>query len=429
MFVPRLLQIAIEIWGAFFCMIASICLLCNQGIPAGKKRLLVYMELSTTLLLVMDSIAWIFRGRADMTGYVWVRISNFCVFFLSAVILLLVHAYVCENLFGRQKRGKRYPIRVRLVYGIGILEAFLVVLTQYTHLYYYFDSNNTYHRNTWYPVSLLLGLLAMLLDLTLLLQYRKRVKRGIVWSIVSYLVLPIAASVLLLFYYGVSLLNISIATSMICIFVAAMTEQGKELRDTRVELMLSQIQPHFIYNTLATIRYLCGHDPAQAIEVVDEFSVYLRGNIDSLTEKDGIPFQKELQHVQAYLAIEKKRFGDRVKVSCEIEETDFMVPPLMLQPIVENAVKHGICRKKEGGTIRIGTKKENGCYVIRVEDDGVGFDVKQKKNEEAHIGMDNVRNRIASMYHGTMLVESRIGKGTAVEIQLPVPEEGKIWKS
>lgn len=427
MFIPRLLQIAIEIWGAFFCLLAAGCLICNEGMLKKQKKLLIYMELSTALLLVMDSLAWIYRGRADTAGYIWVRISNFLVFFLSSVIMLLVHTYVCVHLFPKQQ--EKYPLRVKLVYAIGLLETILVIVSQFTNFYYYFDSSNTYHRNTWHPLSLVLGLLAMLIDLTLLLQYRKRMKRGIAWSIISYFILPVIADVLLLFYYGVSLLNISIAISMMVIFIAAVTEQGRELRDTRVELMLSQIQPHFIYNTLATIRYLCGHDPAQAIEVVDEFSVYLRGNIDSLTEKDGIPFQKELQHVQAYLAIEKKRFGDRVKVSCEIEETDFMVPPLMLQPIVENAVKHGICRKKEGGTIRIGTKKENGCYVIRVEDDGVGFDVKQKKNEEAHIGMDNVRNRIASMYHGTMLVESRIGKGTVVEIQLPVPEEGKIWKS
>lgn len=428
MFIPRILQIAIELWGAFFCMLAAVCMFCNQGMSQKKKLLLAYMELSSMVLLIMDSLAWIYRGRADRIGYVWVRASNFAVFVVSDVILLLVHAYVCANIFEQHPQEEKSLFRVHLVYGIGILAIFLVILSQFTHFYYYFDSSNTYHRNTGYPLTLGLGLLSMAIDLTLLLQYRKRMKPQIVWSIISYFVLPVIATVFLLFYYGVSLLNISIAISMICMFIVAIVEQGKELRDTRIELMLSQIQPHFIYNALTTIRYLCGHDPEQAVETVDEFSTYLRGNIDSLTSREGIPFEKELQHVRAYLAIEKKRFGDRVKDDFEIEEVDFMVPPLTLQPIVENAVKHGICKKKEGGLVQIQTRKENNCYIIRVKDNGVGFDIKQMKAEGNHIGLINVEERISSMYHGTIHVESRRGEGTIVEIRLPISERNTVWK-
>lgn len=422
MFMPRVLQVAIELWGSFFCMMAAVCMFCTQGIPQKKKLLLAYMELSSMLLLMMDALAWIFRGRADQIGYVWVRISNFTVFVVSDVILLLVHAYVCVNIFEQNPHEERKLFRVHLVYGIGILAIILVILSQFTHFYYYFDGSNTYHRNTGYPLTLGLGLLSMIIDLTLLLQYRKRMKPQIVWSIVSYFVLPVIATVLLLFYYGISLLNIAIAVSMICMFIVAIVEQGKELRDTRIELMLSQIQPHFIYNALTTIRYLCGHDPEQAVEAVDEFSTYLRGNIDSLTRREGIPFEKELEHVKAYLAIEKKRFGDRVHAEFEIEAADFMVPPLMLQPIVENAVKHGICKKREGGSIQIGTKKEKDCHLIWVKDDGVGFDIETKSKERTHIGMENVRERIATMYRGTLKVNSTIGVGTTVEIRLPISE-------
>lgn len=422
MFIPRILQVAIELWGAFFCLVAAICMFCNQGMPRKKKLLLVYMEFSSMLLLVMDSLAWIFRGRADQVGYIWVRISNFTVFVVSDVILLLVHAYVCANIFEKHPQEEKSLFRVHLVYGIGFLAIMLVILSQFTHFYYYFDNSNTYHRNTGYPLTLGLGLLAMLVDLSLLLQYRKRMKPQIVWSIVSYFVLPVIATILLLFYYGVSLLNISIAISMICMFIVAIVEQGKELRDTRIDLMLSQIQPHFIYNALTTIRYLCGHDPAQAVEAVDEFSTYLRGNIDSLTSREGIPFEKELQHVRAYLAIEKKRFGERVKASFEIDEADFMIPPLTLQPIVENAVKHGICKKREGGSVQIGTKKDKGCYLIWVKDDGGGFDTEKAITEGDHIGIENVRNRIAAMYQGTLNINSKIGVGTVVEIRLPISE-------
>ena len=144
-------------------------------------------------------------------------------------------------------------VRVKLVYLIGSVGIILVIFTQFTGLYYYFDENNLYHRNTWHPLSLLIGLVCMGLDISLLIQNRKKLKRQIYLSIISYFVFPMLASVALIFYYGISLVNISVTISMMCMFVVTTVEQGKELANTRIEVMLSQIQPHFIYNALTTI--------------------------------------------------------------------------------------------------------------------------------------------------------------------------------
>ena len=132
-------------------------------------------------------------------------------------------------------------------------------------------------------------------------------------------------------------------------------EKDLKLREQRLSLMLSQIQPHFLYNTLNTITALCRVNPKLAEETTIKFSGYLRENMYSMGENYTNPFSKELDHTNIYLDIEKLRFGDRVKVEYDIKSDDFNMPTLTLQPIVENAVKHGICSKLEGGTIKIST--------------------------------------------------------------------------
>ena len=286
---------------------------------------------------------------------------------------------------------------MKIVYAVGIIGMLLVIITQFTGFYYYFDENNFYHRSQFHCISILIGMIAMLTDMSLLVQYRKNMRRQIFISIMSYFVFPFLAAVALIFYYGISLLNIAITISMICMFIVAIEEQGKELDDARVEVMLSQIQPHFVYNTLTSIKNLCRHDPEQAIDTINEFTLYLRGNINSLTESDNIPFEKELDHVKHYVLIEKKRFGDRINVVCNIEEKDFCIPALTLQPLVENSVKHGICPKEDGGTISISTQKDADGYVILISDNGVGFEVSDIKTVDRdgnkHVGLINVKGK------------------------------------
>lgn len=387
------------------------------------------MQLSTALLLAMDALSWAFRGYPGKVGYYTVHIFNFMVFFTSYVILVLYHIYVCSYIFNEERKQHSivFPIRVYLVYLICLLGILLLIISQFTNLYYYFDANNCYHRNAMYPLSLLIALVGALLDFSLLIQYRKRIKKMIFISLISYIVLPVIAAVILAMYYGISLLNISITISMVFMFIVASIEQKKvleekekEMSDLRIEVMLSQISPHFIYNTLTAIQYLCTKDPKMAEETIGEFASYLRNTIDSLTTKQNILFEKELEHVKNYLSIVRKRFGDCVNVVYDIKEKNFSIPTLTLQPIVENAVKYGIGKKANGGTITIRTEKTGNDYIITVADDGVGFDVKKVKEDgRSHIGIRNVRSRIESMCEGSLMVESMTGKGTVVRIQVP----------
>ena len=196
--------------------------------------------------------------------------------------------------------------------------------------------------------------------------------------------------------------------------------QKSELTNAHITTMLSQIQPHFLYNILASINNLCQGNPA-AREAILTFSDYLRGNMDSLNDNKLIPFEKELEHTRQYLWLEELRFEKRLRVVYEIEAADFLLPALTLQPLVENAVRHGVTKKEGGGTIALRTEQSPHHIRITIRDDGVGFDpgTPPPADGRSHIGIGSVRSRLASMCGGTLTVESTPGEGTTACIQLP----------
>lgn len=194
----------------------------------------------------------------------------------------------------------------------------------------------------------------------------------------------------------------------------------QELTDSRISIMLSQIQPHFLYNALTAIARLCDLDPPKAKETTLEFADYLRGNLDALTEKRPILFSKELQHTRIYTDIEQIRFGEKLHVAYTIQAEDFFIPALTLQPLVENAVKHGVGKAERGGTVSVSAHEEADGWHVVVRDDGVGFDASLRPADgSSHVGIENVRRRLALQTGGTLTITSAPGHGTAAEIFLP----------
>ncbi len=198
-----------------------------------------------------------------------------------------------------------------------------------------------------------------------------------------------------------------------------LSKKSAELREKQTQVMISQIQPHFLYNTLSAIYVLCGDNPKLAQKTIKDFSAYLRQNMNSLNSQSLVMFEKELEHTKIYLSIEKLRFEDLLKVEYDIQYESFMLPPLTLQPIVENAVKYGIRGCEDGGTVRIHTRREDDKIYVVVHDNGSGFDPSIIDNDsENHIGLKNTRQRIESMCGGQLLIESSEGEGTTVTIIL-----------
>ena len=191
-----------------------------------------------------------------------------------------------------------------------------------------------------------------------------------------------------------------------------------ELKDSRISIMLSQIQPHFIYNTLGTIERMCLKDPQKAFELVRNFSLYLRGNFSELDSVTPIRFAEELKHVEYYINIEKVRFPD-MSIEYDVEATEFVLPALSVQPLVENAIKHGLMRLETGGTVKVHSYETPTHFCVEVTDDGVGFDTDAPIDEKKHVGLRNIRGRLKAMVDGDLILESKPGVGTKAVIMIP----------
>lgn len=191
-----------------------------------------------------------------------------------------------------------------------------------------------------------------------------------------------------------------------------------ELTESRIATMISQIQPHFIYNTLGTIEQLCITEPKEASKLVRNFSLYLRGNFSELDNAKPIRFSQEMNHVKHYTDIEQVRFPD-MTIQYDLRSVEFLLPALSVQPLVENAIKHGLMGLEEGGIVTISAYETDDSYIVEVTDDGVGFDMSVGYDETKHVGIKNIRGRIEAMCSGTLTIESEIGKGTKATIRIP----------
>lgn len=194
----------------------------------------------------------------------------------------------------------------------------------------------------------------------------------------------------------------------------------KKMKMTEAELMLSQIKPHFICNVLANIKSLICQDPERAESILMVFTRFLRVQLDAIGKNEPVAFSECLKFVMNYVEIEQSRFPGKFKVNFNIGYEDFSMPHFILQPLVENAIKHGAMKKSGFCNITIRSYLEMDYIVVTVEDDGGGFHLEQSPNGEGGVGLKNIRARISYLMRGTFQISSRPEGGTAAVIRFPV---------
>ncbi len=290
----------------------------------------------------------------------------------------------------------------------------------------------------WFMIGRSCGHIILLLTIYLMLKYRKYFETTREWLVLFIIPsVPVLASILKHFDFPSYLLPLGGVLSIL--FVSnflhntqelRMRKQEDELITMKAQLMVSQIGPHFTFNVLNAIYVLCETDPAKAQSMIDSFSQYLRQNIDSLTSMDLVPFSKELYLVKNYVYLEQMRFGDDLKVIYDLRCKNFELPPLTVQPLIENAIKHGVMKRHDGGTVTLRTEESKNNYYITVEDDGVGFSKEELRHpsekpgrDHAPVGLRNVKYRLKVLCHGELTVDSEPGVGTKVQILIPKREE------
>ena len=275
----------------------------------------------------------------------------------------------------------------------------------------------------------------IIIDLAALVQHRRSLgtQRCLLFACIA--ILPMVVPYAMSFFSGshvrLSIIMLTLLTLYVRVHVLdmhRMADQEKELTRSRMDLMISQIRPHFLYNALSVIYYLCERDPETAQQAVGDFTAFLRNNLDAMEHEQQRPFSRELEVLKSYLSLESLRYGKRLSVEYDIGAKDFMIPALSVQPLVENAVKHGIAPKKGGGTVRIRSGETETGYVVEVEDDGVGYNpVTRSKEEHTGIGLKNVAERLSITCGGTLTVRRLSGEGgTLARIVLPKTGNGQM---
>ena len=212
-------------------------------------------------------------------------------------------------------------------------------------------------------------------------------------------------------------------------------EQGRLLLEARLDALQRQINPHFLFNTLNSITSLIRVQPELAREMIGKLAKILRV---LLKDRDAfVPLREELELIDNYLAIEVIRFGDKLRIRKEIADgtMELLVPSMLLQPLIENSIKHGLEPRIHGGTVVLRSRIEGDRLFLEVEDDGLGLSTEHPANGAPEngvgrpglgVGMRNVRERMQVLYGGLATVEmsSRPGRGTQVQLTMPILEQG-----
>lgn len=397
-----------------------------ERIKSRKHNLFVGIILVNIAVLFSDMMTWIIDAKPEHTVLLYV--FNTIVYGGGYIMVSLYLYYILRCI---RKINYVSMLPGHIVGVTTVIFNLLLIVSVFTHSFFAFV-DGIYIRGPLFWMCMGYPFVIIIISMIIILKHRKDLKARKTLAFLSYGILPLMAVIIQFMAEGITVIYIATTFALYFVYVRVYVEQSRELKEREYELqqmkvsvMLSQIQPHFLYNALTSIQGLCIKDPEQAKSALGEFSKFLRGNMDSLSSQNPIPFTRELEHVKNYLSLEKIRFGERLNIEYEIEEEDFFIPALTLQPIVENSVKHGIFNMGTEGKIVIRTTTTENRIVIEVEDNGQGFpaksfaDLPKKSDGRTHIGLSNVRQRIMEMIGGTLELTSSVGKGTLVTITIP----------
>ena len=356
---------------------------------------------------------------------------------MALFYLFCILSFVEER--GAPDVSYRSAYLMRIVCGCYLV---LVFLSMFNGMLFQVDAHGNLTDGPYYWIAWLIDPMILLIEILVVVHYRKNLSRfGTIVMLNFGLVSLLTTGLQSIWYPVPELLMCTLALLLIFMLfywemAKNLVENERELMQSQMSLAISQIQPHFLYNTLSTIAELCRKDSAMAEEVTYRFALYLRCNLEHMGDSFPVEFSKELKHVQTYLWIEKIRFQDELQVVYDIQTEDFIIPALTVQPLVENALYHGIKNKRGMGRIRVSGHIDSGYLVFLVTDNGMGMiperlaEVQREMNSEhldehnadpSGFGLYNVVQRIRLNYgpqYGIWL-SSTYGEGTEARVEIP----------
>ena len=323
----------------------------------------------------------------------------------------------------------RHPL-FRSALALWVAYFLMLVIAQFTSVFYYITPDNHFYHGPWHALLMAPVVVILILNLVHLIRWQHKLSRKYFIAFLIYTLPMLLTLFIRIFFYdilviafsnviSISLCAISMFTIILLDQVDQYLHQQREIAHQRASITVLQMRPHFIHNTMTSIYYLCGQDPKKAQQVTMDFNTYLRKNFTAIASDHTIPFSEELEHTRAYLAVEQAQFEDRLFVDYDTPHTLFRLPPLTLQPIVENAIKHGMDPDAEPLRIAIESRETDSGSVITVSDNGPGY---EPVNDDApHIALANIRQRLELMCGGRLEILPREEGGTVVRVTIPQP--------
>lgn len=408
-----LLNVSLLVFSALVTLFLLIGAITDMNRKSRFMSSFIILLISNILMQLGEAGIWFFAG--ELENIVLLNISAMMSMVFSYV-LISAYAHCLTEFVCERKKVSFVPNYIIL--AICSIYILLSVISLFNGMFFSFDENGCFVNGPMYGLVRAFDLIVIIIGIFWVMYYRKILTLREISFLISFNVLPLLSMTLQRFWEPTPQ-YMAVTLSLIVIYVLFHGEITRQLADSRISIMLSQIQPHFMHNMLTTIMYMCRTEPEEAEKTVGQFADYLRANMDSLTLKQCIQFETELKHVKTYWSLEEKRFGDKIRAVYDIQENSFMLPSLTIQPIVENAVKHGM-RKGKQLTVTIRTYSDVNNYYVEINDDGRGFDVNAFENDgKSHIGIKNVQQRLKMMCGGELMVNSVPDQGTDAVIKIP----------
>ena len=416
-----LLNLAICFAGAVLCLMGILQAVIGARMDRQEQK---YFLLLYVLLLTYDGVSALtilLQGKSSIGVHFWVYACFFIKYLFATIMIYLISAYMLSLL--RPEREELLFVAMTWVLFLNVL---LLIISQFTGILYTISVDNLFEKRLGYPLLFVFPWMLLVIDIWLYLSGKTVLTNKERWAF-SVCFRGLAAGVLLsLWITRVDVLECSLIISAFVLYLFILSDraerycmQQEENVRLRTDIMLSQIQPHFLYNCLSVIQEVCHTDPEEAGRAIGQFALFLRHNMDSLANDEMISFEKELKHTERYLELQKLRFGEDLRVEYDLEKMDFWLPPLTLQPLVENAVTHGIREKESGrGTVSIQTREFGNRYEVTVKDDGPGIS-SNGGLERSHVGLANVKSRLNTVCSAELTLVSEPGEGTTAIIILP----------
>lgn len=401
-----------------FCLLGLfLVVLIDPYIQKTERRIMLIIMAMTGALMIDQFVS--FYSEIVAPNYIIRAITSIIAYSLRPAILVMFCRIVDRE------------SRLYFEWGLAIVNMLIHMTALFSHICFWITPDNFFLRGPLGYTSHVVSAVLMFRFLVLSLRgYRiKKMMESFVQLFIALLI--IVATMLDSFggewrFFQVSLI---LPTIVICVVFEYIWlhlqyvrehEQGM-MAEQRIKMLVSQIHPHFIYNCLTVISaYL--DEPEKAEEALEKFTSFLRGSIDHLDTSECIEAGKEFETVEHFLYLEKERFGDNLKVEYNVTDIDYKLPAYTVQTLVDNAIRHGIANKKDGGTLTLNAYETGRYHVIEVGDDGMGFSMEEDRSR-AHIGLNNVKERLEYMCRGSLLVESRKGNGTVVIVKIPKSKE------